>query len=73
MLFPPLLYKSNPNKCIGVDKICTAAGARNWAMVCPLRLFWISALMLLLMTGPRSGGTLNDAKMVRQSRRVKSA
>lgn len=71
--FWPLLYRSNPSKCIGVLIICTEAGARNCAIVCPLRLFCISWLIFLLITGPSSGGTLKDAKIVRQSRSVKSA
>lgn len=69
---PPLLYRSRPSRCMGVDKSCTDAGARNCATVCPLKFFWISALMLRDMTGPSSGGTLNEANIVRQSRSVKS-
>lgn len=67
------LYISSPSKCNGVEKNCTAAGARNCAVVCPEIYLPSSSDSLASRRGPNSGGILKDAKMVRQSLSVKSA
>lgn len=73
MLFEFRLYKSRPKRCSGVLIICIPAGATNCATVCPEIFFCTSACILRFNTGPSNGGTLNDAKIVMQSRSVKSA
>ena len=58
---------------MGVLKSCIAAGAANCAMLCA-RIPCIAAGSASMgMYGASSGGTLNDAKIVRQSRSVNSA
>jgi len=67
------LYISSPRRWTGVEKSWTKAGAANCATVSPLTRLRISALRRSETTGPRRGGTLKEAKIVRQSRSVKSA
>ncbi|CAD6565855.1 MAG: hypothetical protein ASARMPRED_008014 [Alectoria sarmentosa] len=66
-----LLYKSNPHKCNGVLNSCIPAGARNCATLTLLTDFSTSSD--IGSKGAMSGGRLNDAKMVRESRIAKSA
>jgi hypothetical protein len=59
---------SKPSRCKGVDNNWIEAGAANCAIVAPLMVRPNSSPILAEITGPRSGGTLNDANIVRQSR-----
>jgi hypothetical protein len=70
---PSLLYKSRPSKCNGVLNTCTAAGVTNCAIVAAVTYLLTSSPILASSFGAKSGGRLNEAKMVRQSRTVKRA
>jgi hypothetical protein len=68
-----LLYKSKPSRCSGVLANCTAAGVTNCAALALLIYFCTPSLIWASKEGASSGGRLNEAKMVMQSRIVKSA
>ena len=71
---PCLLYKSKPSRCIGVEKICMAAGATNCAVfvrpdsVLRMRLnLACTAGGNFCSFGAMSGGRLKLAKIVIES------
>jgi len=68
---PGLLYISSASKCSGVLTTCKAAGARNCAI--DARLITRSISSPTGNKGARTGGRLNDAKIVRQSRSANKA
>ena len=68
-----LLYKSNPSKCNGVLTNCIAAGVTNCATLAAPTYFFTSSPIYASIFGANTGGRLNEAKIVRQSRTVKSA
>ena len=76
-LFPLLLpagrlYRSSPHRCSGVLSNCIPAGARNCAALCLLKRASTS-LLKVGSKGAISGGRLNDAKTVSESRTAKRA
>lgn len=73
MLAPGRLYRSSPSRCRGVLTNWMAAGVTNWATLAPVTYLFIWSLMWASTFGAKSGGRLNEAKMVRQSRTVKRA
>lgn len=67
--FSCLLYKSKPRRWRGVDSNWIAAGAMNWAADMGETCFCIPSESGSM--GARTGGTLNDANTVKQSRTAK--
>ena len=66
-----LLYRSNPHRCNGVLNSCIPAGAKNCAT--PTLPTDFSTCSDSGSNGAMSGGRLNEAKIVRESRSAKRA
>src|SRR5690242_9277784 len=73
MLAPGRLYRSSPSRCRGVLTNWMAAGVTNCATLAPVTYLFIWSLMWASTFGAKSGGRLNEAKMVRESRTMKRA
>lgn len=73
---PCLLYRSRPNRCIGVENNCVTAGARNCtalSLFCSVSNRWASCVGSSANFGASRGGKLNEAKIVMLSRTANNA